>query len=83
MEGARIGQPARPLHIMVSSTPKNMDHRNNTQDLSKEVEEAIVLRVVREEEDSGPIVPESRERILDQMRDILVRLREAEGERRA
>ncbi len=60
-----------------------MDHRNNTQDLSKEVEEAIVLRVVREEEDSGPIVPESRERILDQMRDILVRLREAEGERRA
>ncbi len=68
---------------MVSSTPKNMDHRNNTQDLSKEVEEAIVLRVVREEEDSGPIVPESRERILDQMRDILVRLREAEGERRA
>lgn len=68
---------------MVSSTPKNMDHRNNTQDLSKEVEEAIVLRVVREEEDSGPIVPEPRERILDQMRDILVRLREAEGERRA
>ena len=68
---------------MVSSTPKNMDHRSNTQDLSKEVEEAIVLRVVREEEDSGPIVPESRERILDQMRDILVRLREAEGERRA
>lgn len=68
---------------MVSSTPKNMDHRNNTQDLSKEVEEAIVLRVVREEEDSGPIVPESRERILDQMGDILVRLREAEGERRA
>jgi len=68
---------------MVSTTPATMDHRNKTQDLSKEVEETIDLRVVRDEEDCGPIMPEPRERILDQMRDILVRLREAEGERRA